>query len=297
MGVVNVTPDSFSDGGLWADPKVAIRHSWDLLAQGADILDIGGESTRPGTERTSEADEIARVVPVVKALANRDGAPWEGLQGTDPHVASEWDPDRPLSISVDTMRSRVAQEAIDAGATIINDVSGGLTDPRILDVVASAGVDYVLMHWRGQSATMQSHVHYDDPVEDVITELSARVDAAVAAGVALERIIVDPGIGFAKTGEQNWELVRHADRVQQAFADLRVLWGVSRKRFLGTLLAHGDQLRPAQERDAATAAITAHCALHRAWAVRTHEVRANRDTCETVAKILEPWAASAASRC
>ncbi|MEA5652935.1 MAG: dihydropteroate synthase, partial [Cutibacterium granulosum] len=164
MGVVNVTPDSFSDGGLWADPKVAIRHSWDLLAQGADILDIGGESTRPGTERTSEADEIARVVPVVKALANRDGAPREGLQGTDPHVASEWDPDRPLSISVDTMRSRVAQEAIDAGATIINDVSGGLADPRILDVVASTGVDYVLMHWRGQSVTMQSHVHYDDPV-------------------------------------------------------------------------------------------------------------------------------------
>lgn len=295
MGVVNVTPDSFSDGGLWADPQVAIRHSWDLLAQGADILDIGGESTRPGTERTSEADEIARVVPVVKALANRDGAPREGLQGTDPHVASEWDPDRPLSISVDTMRSRVAQEAIDAGATIINDVSGGLADPRILDVVASTGVDYVLMHRRGQSATMQSHVHYDDPVEDVITELSARVDAAVAAGVARERIIVDPGIGFAKTGEQNWELVRHADRVQQALADLRVLWGVSRKRFLGTLLAHGDQLRSAQERDAATAAITAHCALHRAWAVRTHEVRANRDTCETVAKILEPQAAPGAN--
>ncbi|MCO6631251.1 dihydropteroate synthase [Cutibacterium avidum] len=263
MGVVNVTPDSFSDGGLWADPQVAIGHCVDLLAEGADILDIGGESTRPGTERTSEADELARVLPVVRAAVE---------QGA--------------TVSVDTMRASVARVVVEAGATIVNDVSGGLADPQMLPVVAELGCDYVLMHWRGQSVTMQDLTVYDDVVRDVIDETSHQVDAAIAAGVARERIIVDPGIGFSKTGDQNWDLLRGIDTFQEAFADLRVLWGVSRKGFLGALLADDEGPRPPRQRDAATASITAFCALHRAWCVRTHEVRANRDACETVARLV-----------
>ena len=263
MGVVNVTPDSFSDGGLWADPQVAIGHCVDLLAEGADILDIGGESTRPGTERTSEADELARVLPVVRAAVE---------QGA--------------TVSVDTMRASVARVVVEAGATIVNDVSGGLADPQMLPVVAELGCDYVLMHWRGQSVTMQDLTVYDDVVRDVIDETSHQVDAAIAAGVARERIIVDPGIGFSKTGDQNWDLLRGIDTFKEAFADLRVLWGVSRKGFLGALLSDDEGPRPPRQRDAATASITAFCALRRAWCVRTHEVRANRDACETVARLV-----------
>ena len=176
MGVVNVTPNSFSDGGMWADPEVAIRHARDLVVEGADIIDVGGESTRPGTERTPEHEELRRVLPVVKALV-ADG----------------------VAVSVDTMRASVAKAVVEAGATIVNDVSGGKAEPEILDVVADAGVDYVLMHWRGQSATMQNLVDYDDVVADVISETSQQVDAAIAAGIDRRRIIVDPGIGFSKT--------------------------------------------------------------------------------------------------
>ncbi|WP_130866249.1 dihydropteroate synthase [Acidipropionibacterium timonense] len=262
MGVLNVTPDSFSDGGRWFDPAVAVDHGRDLIAQGADIIDVGGESTRPGCERTPVEEEVRRVLPVVQALSVEDTA-----------------------LSVDTMRSQVAEKVIDAGATIVNDVSGGLADPDILRVCAGADVDLVLMHWRGQSASMQTLTDYDDVVADVITELSRQVDAALAVGVARERIIVDPGIGFAKTAEHNWQLLRAADAFQDAFADLRVLWGVSRKGFLGQLLAGSRGPRPAMGRDAATAAITSYCALHGAWAVRTHEVRDNRDACETVAAL------------
>lgn len=262
MGVVNVTPDSFSDGGLWADPETAIRHAREMVAQGADIIDVGGESTRPGTERTSEDEELARVMPVVEALAGDA-----------------------VTVSVDTMRASVAKAVIEAGASIINDVSGGQADPTMFDVVAAAGVDYVLMHWRGQSATMQDLVDYDDVLADVIAETASRVDAAVATGIARERIIVDPGIGFSKTPEQNWELVRAVDAFQQGFGDLRVLWGVSRKRFLGELLAEDGEQRPAQQREAATLALTTHFALHGAWAVRTHEVRNNRDACEVAARL------------
>lgn len=263
MGVVNVTPDSFSDGGLWADPQVAIGHCVDLLAEGADILDIGGESTRPGTERTSEADELARVLPVVRAAVE---------QGA--------------TVSVDTMRASVARVVVEAGATIVNDVSGGLADPQMLPVVAELGCDYVLMHWRGQSVTMQDLTVYDDVVRDVIDETSHQVDAAIAAGVARERIIVDPGIGFSKTTEHNWQLIDAVDAFQDGFKDLRVLWGVSRKRFLGELLADNGEDRPALERDASTMALSTYLALHRAWCVRTHEVRANRDAMETVARLL-----------
>ena len=263
MGVVNVTPDSFSDGGLWADPQVAIGHCVDLLAEGADILDIGGESTRPGTERTSEADELARVLPVVRAAVE---------QGA--------------TVSVDTMRASVARVVVEAGATIVNDVSGGLADPQMLPVVAELGCDYVLMHWRGQSVTMQDLTVYDDVVRDVISETSQQVDAAIAAGIDRERIIVDPGIGFSKTAEPNGQLVDAVDAFQEGFDDLRVLWGVSRKRFLGELLADNGEDRPALERDASTTALSTYFALHHAWCVRTHEVRANRDAMETVARLL-----------
>ena len=163
MGVVNVTPNSFSDGGMWADPEVAIRHARDLVVEGADIIDVGGESTRPGTERTPEHEELRRVLPVVKALV-ADG----------------------VAVSVDTMRASVAKAVVEAGATIVNDVSGGKAEPEILDVVADAGVDYVLMHWRGQSATMQNLVDYDDVVADVISETSQQVDAAIAAGIPVD---------------------------------------------------------------------------------------------------------------
>lgn len=262
MGVLNVTPDSFSDGGLWADPQTAIAHARDLLDAGADIIDVGGESTRPGTDRTPEEEELRRVVPVVEALAGMG-----------------------VCVSVDTMRARVAEAVVDAGARIVNDVSGGLSEPGILRVAAEAGVDYVVMHWRGPSDQMQTLARYDDVVRDVIAETARQVDAAVAAGIDRSHVIVDPGIGFAKTSEHNWQLLEAVDRFQDAFCDLRVLWGVSRKGFLGELLADPAP-RPAHERDAATAAVTTYCALHGAWAVRTHEVRANRDACEVAARLL-----------
>ena len=169
---------------------------------------------------------------------------------------------------------------------MVKDVSGGKAEPEILDVVADAGVDYVLMHWRGQSATMQNLVDYDDVVADVISETSQQVDAAIAAGIDRRRIIVDPGIGFSKTSEHNWQLMNAVDAFQEGFADLRVLWGVSRKRFLGELLAQNGEDRPALERDASTMALSTYFALHHAWCVRTHEVRANRDAVETVARLL-----------
>ncbi|WP_420866899.1 dihydropteroate synthase [Acidipropionibacterium jensenii] len=263
MGVVNVTPDSFSDGGMWLDPDDAISHARGLVDQGADIVDIGGESTRPGVARTPQAEELRRVVPIVSALADSGAV-----------------------ISVDTMRAEVARAAIGAGAQIINDVSGGLADRGILPVVADADVDYVVMHWRGPSATMQSVelTHYDNLVDDVVAELSERVADAERAGVARSRIIVDPGIGFSKNGRQNWRLLQAIDTVQEAFADLRLLWGVSRKGFLGGLL-HDPDPRPPLGRDAATQALTCWCAAHHAWAVRTHEVRGNRDACEVFARL------------
>lgn len=267
MGVVNVTPDSFSDGGMWLERDDAIAHARQLIAEGADLVDVGGESTRPGSARTSAAEELARVVPVVEALA---------VTGA--------------RISVDTMRSEVAAAAIAAGAGIINDVSGGLADPGILPVIAEHGADYVVMHWRGQSAIMQdpSLTRYEDVTGEVLAEVAGRVEAAQRAGILRERIIVDPGIGFSKDGAQNWQLLREIDRFQAGFPDLRVLWGVSRKGFLGSLLAADAPVpgpRPPMGRDAATQALTAWCAMHGAWAVRTHEVQGNRDTCEVFARL------------
>lgn len=252
MGVVNVTPDSFSDGGRWLRPDPAIDHGHELLAAGADLLDIGGESTRPGAVRPDAETELQRVLPVVAALAQ--SAP----------------------ISVDTMRADVARAVIEAGARIINDVSGGLADPQMLSVVAESGVDYVCQHWRGHGAVMHELAHYDDVVADVLAELDARVAACLAAGVAAERIIIDPGLGFAKTAAQNWELL--ANLAVFTGTGHRVLIGASRKRFLGALL---DDREPSG-RDAATAAITAVCAQQGVWAVRTHEVRAQADAIAVV---------------
>ncbi|MDO5678606.1 MAG: dihydropteroate synthase, partial [Propionibacteriaceae bacterium] len=203
MGIVNVTPDSFSDGGRFLDTERALDHAREMLAQGASIIDVGGESTRPGAERVGLDEELARVVPLVQALA-ADG----------------------VRVSVDTMRATVAQACIEAGATIINDVSGGLADPDLLGVVASSSADFVLMHWRDHSTRMQSQTAYTDVLDDVLAELLGQRDRALAAGIDAERIILDPGLGFSKTWDHNWTLLRHLQR----FQDLghRVLVGASR---------------------------------------------------------------------
>lgn len=260
MGVLNVTPDSFSDGGDHFETDAAIEHGLLLMAEGADIVDVGGESTRPGAPRVDEAEELRRVVPVVEALA-----------------------DAGVTLSVDTMRSAVAEAAIAAGASMINDVSGGLADQRMLATAAKSGVPYIVMHWRGQSSAMATLAHYDDLMGEVCGEIAERIDRALRAGVPRELIIVDPGIGFSKTVDQNWTLLRHLDRI----VDLGypVLVGVSRKRFLGDLLAEGTVDRPPTGRDDATAALTTIFAMEDIWAVRTHAVRANRDVIAVVERL------------
>lgn len=256
MGIVNVTPDSFSDGGRWASTDAAVAHGRELLAQGADILDVGGESTRPGAQRPTLDEELVRVVPVVEQLV---------AQGA--------------TVSVDTMRSQVARASIEAGASIINDVSGGLADEQMVPVVAQAGVDFVCMHWRGFLGSGHTHAEYTDVVGEVLAELLERLDACVAGGIEPQRLVSDIGFGFSKTGPQNWELLRALERFQAL--GYRQLVGVSRKRFLGELL---DGREPVA-RDAATAAITAWCCQHDVWAVRTHEVQANVDAVRTWAML------------
>jgi len=260
MGVVNVTPDSFSDGGAFADTATAVEHGLALAAAGADIVDVGGESTRPGADRISADEERRRVEPVVAALAAAG-----------------------VVVSIDTMRASTASAALAAGARIVNDVSGGRADRDLPLVVASADVPYVVMHWRAHSAEMQRHADYDDVVVEVRDELRERVDEVMAAGVAPERIVVDPGIGFAKTAEHNWALLAHLD-------DLRalghpVLVGASRKSFLGALLADDDGPRPTAGRDDATAAVTVVAAMAGAWGVRVHDVSASVDAVRVVARL------------
>lgn len=259
MGVVNVTADSFSDGGRYLNHDAAIAHGLALYADGADIIDIGGESTRPGAQRVDEDAERDRVIPVVAALAAR-GVP----------------------TSVDTMRSAVADGALQAGASMINDVSGGLADAQMTTVAAEHDVPICLMHWRAHSATMQQFTAYDDVVSDVIDELSQRIDAARAAGVQDRQIVLDPGLGFAKTASHNWQLLQSTRRfVELGFP---ILIGASRKSFLGSLLAEeGDQPRPPDGREDATTAISALAALAGAWAVRTHQVRASADAVRVAA--------------
>jgi dihydropteroate synthase len=262
IGVVNVTPDSFSDGGKWFASDDAIRHGLDLLAEGADIIDVGGESTRPGAARPEIDEELRRALPVVRELAEAGAC-----------------------VSIDTMRPAVAGEAISAGARLVNDVSGGRADPAMLSLVAQAEVPYVCMHWRGHAEDMQNRAHYTDVVTDVLAELGEQVSAALAAGIAADRLIVDPGFGFAKTGEHNWLLLQRFDEL--AALGLPVLAGVSRKTFIGTLLADGEGVpRPPRERDDASVALTTVLAMHRIWGVRVHTVRANRDAIAVVNRLL-----------
>ncbi|WP_392543228.1 dihydropteroate synthase [Oryzobacter telluris] len=251
MGVVNVTPDSFSDGGAWFTPEAALAHGRELVAQGADLLDVGGESTRPGAERPSTEEELRRVLPVVAGLSSL------------------------VPVSVDTMRSEVAALALDAGATLVNDVSGGLADPQMGALVAERGVPIVAMHWRGHSADMQSRAQYDDVVADVVAELGERVEALVAAGVAREDVLLDPGLGFAKLAHHNWELLRRLDEVSAM--GHRVVLGASRKKFLGLVGRTPQTERPPLERDVATAATTLYAAQHDVWAVRVHDVAGTVD--------------------
>ncbi|MFC5286800.1 dihydropteroate synthase [Actinokineospora guangxiensis] len=258
MGVLNVTPDSFSDGGRYLGVDDAVAHGVALWERGADVIDVGGESTRPGAERVDAATESARITPVVAGLAEAG-----------------------VLISVDTTRARVAEAALAAGAAIVNDVSGGLADPDMAKVVAAAGVPFVLMHWRGHSRDMQALATYDDVVAEVRDELSARVDAALGAGVAESAIALDPGLGFAKDSGHNWALLRSLD----VLVDLGfpVLVGASRKRFLGTLLADAGAPRRSDGREDATAAVTALVAMAGAWGVRVHDVGRSLDAAAVAA--------------
>ncbi|MER5178972.1 dihydropteroate synthase [Streptomyces sp. NPDC002896] len=253
MGVVNVTPDSFSDGGRWFDTTAAVKHGLDLVAQGADLIDVGGESTRPGATRVDAEEELRRVIPVVRGLAS------EGV-----------------TVSVDTMRASVAEQSLAAGAALVNDVSGGLADPAMVPVVADAGAPFVVMHWRGLLEGGNIPGTYDDVVSEVVSELHARVEAAIGGGIAPDRIVVDPGLGFSKGTEHDLALLAHLDRLRALGYPLLV--AASRKRFLGQVLADPDGAPPpARERDAATAAVSAIAAHQGAWAVRVHEVRATAD--------------------
>lgn len=258
MGVLNVTPDSFSDGGRYLHLDDALSHGVEMWSDGADLVDIGGESTRPGAERVAPDLEIARVLPVIKGLSAAG-----------------------VAVSVDTTRAKVAEAALAAGAVIVNDVSGGLADPDMARVVADAGVPWILMHWRGYSKDMDSLATYDDVVTNVRDELSARVDAALAAGVSPDALVLDPGLGFAKRAEHNWALLRRLD-VLQAMG-FPVLVGASRKRFLGSLLADKEGVpRPPDGREDATAAISALVAAAGVWGVRVHDVRRSLDAVKVV---------------
>jgi dihydropteroate synthase len=260
MGVVNVTPDSFSDGGRYDTTEDAVAHGLALHQQGADILDIGGESTRPGATRPLVAEELDRVVPVIRTLAG------EGV-----------------AVSVDTMRHEVAAAALEAGAVLVNDVSGGLADPRVLDVVAEHGAAYVVMHWRAHSEVMHQLASYDDVVAEVRDELALRLEAATTAGIAPERLVVDPGLGFAKTAEHNWELLRRLPELDSL--GVPILVGSSRKSFLGSLLAGPDGTpRPVLDREDANVALTTIAAIQGVWAVRVHEVRASLDAIRVVVR-------------
>lgn len=253
MGILNVTPDSFSDGGRWADTASAIERGRRLSSQGADLVDVGGESTRPGAARISVEEERDRVLPVVQALVS-DG----------------------VHVSIDTMRAEVAAACVAAGAVVVNDVSGGRADPDMLPWLATCEVPYVAMHWRGPSDVMEDLATYDDVVADVRAELADRLAALAEAGVDLDRVVLDPGLGFAKRSPHNWALLRDLDALESLGRPLLI--GASRKRFLGDLLADDDgEPRPFDGRDAAGDAITALAAFAGVWGVRVHEVAASRD--------------------
>jgi dihydropteroate synthase len=247
LGILNVTPDSFSDGGRHHALDAAVRHGLELRAEGADVVDVGGESTRPGAQRVSVDEELARVVPVVAELAAAGAL-----------------------VSIDTTRRIVAQTAVAAGAVMVNDVSGGTADPDMRRFVADAEVDYVVVHSRGPSADMTRRAHYGDVVPDVLAELDAAVERAVEAGVAAEHLAVDPGLGFAKRPEHDWRLLAELDRLHGL--GLPVLLGASRKSFLGPVGAGAGPALPTDERDDATAAVTVIAAQAGVWGVRVHDV-------------------------
>jgi dihydropteroate synthase len=261
MGVLNVTPDSFSDGGCYADQDAAVAHGLEMHAAGADYVDVGGESTRPGADRVDAAEECRRVVPVVRQLAAAGAR-----------------------VSVDTTRADVAAAALEAGASLVNDVSGGLADEGMARLVAEAGVPWVLMHWRGHSREMYAAARYGDVVTEVGAELTARVEDVVAAGVDPAQLVLDPGLGFAKNAEHNWALLAGLDRL--VALGLPVLVGASRKTFLGRLLAGPDgAVRPVEGREAATLAITVLAAQAGAWGVRVHDPAQSLDAIATLAAV------------
>ncbi|WP_239520287.1 dihydropteroate synthase [Blastococcus saxobsidens] len=261
VGILNVTPDSFSDGGLWSTTGVAVEHGLALAAAGADYVDVGGESTRPGAGRVDADEELRRVRPVVAELAAAG-----------------------VAVSVDTMRARVAEAAVEAGAVLVNDVSGGLADPAMAEVVAATGVPWVLTHWRGPSRQMYAGAEYRDVVDQVREELLARVDVALAAGVDSQRLVLDPGLGFAKLPAHDLALLASLDRLTGLGFPLLV--GASRKRFLGAVLADADGgPRPADRRDAATVATTVLAARAGAWGVRVHDAAASADAVRLLAAL------------
>ena len=247
MGILNVTPDSFADGGRHNDFESAVTRGLEMIAEGVDIIDIGGESTRPGADRVSESEELERTIPVIAELA-KHGA----------------------RISIDTMRANTAEAAIKAGASIINDVSGGLADPEMLQTAARLQVPYIAMHWRGQSKDMNSKATYNNVVKDVISELQERITAALDAGIEANNLIIDPGLGFAKDADHNWKIIDSID----SFVELGypVLIGASRKRFLG-----GDS---PDEREQATIDLTKRLATTGVWAVRVHSVKPHKEVLE-----------------
>lgn len=258
MGILNVTPDSFSDGGRFASADTAIAHGLRLLYAGADIIDVGGESTRPGAEQVPPEIEQSRVLPVIEALVKAGAL-----------------------ISIDTMHTATAAKALDAGAAIINDISGLGVEEDMPALVARRKVPYVLTHRRGDAASMDSQTGYGDVVEDVINELVPVRGKFYEAGVEAGQIIIDPGLGFAKRAEHNWELLRNLERFE--VLGHRVMVGTSRKRFLGTLLSAAGKAAPPAERNAATVATTALAAAAGAWCVRVHEVAPNLDAVKVAA--------------
>jgi dihydropteroate synthase len=260
MGVLNVTPDSFSDGGRWTDPDAAIAHAVAMTDAGAAIIDVGGESTRPGAVPVAPPDERRRILPIVRELVGRG-----------------------ITVSIDTMHAATALAAVDAGAEIINDVSGGLADEGMARVVAETGVHFVAMHWRGGASVAAG---YQDVVAEVRSELKARVAQLVVAGVQPERIVLDPGLGFAKDGTHNWQLLARLDEL--ASLGHGILIGASRKRFIGELLPEG---APMEQRDAPTAVISALAARSGAWAVRVHDVPSTRQALD----VWERWQDGAAT--
>lgn len=253
MGILNATPDSFSDGGEYLDPAKAIARGLEMVDEGATIIDVGGESTKPGAERVTLEEELTRVIPVVHALA-KAGA----------------------KVSVDTMRAETAAMAVAAGASIINDVSGGLADPAMHATAAALKVQYICMHWRGQSKEMDSLAVYDDVVIDVINELTKQVASALLAGIEPTKLVVDPGLGFAKNAEQNWEILRNIDKFKEL--GFPILVGGSRKRFLG-----GEN---PSERESSSIALTTWLATKHIWGVRTHSVKPHVDAIKVVGQVL-----------